>query len=203
MIGGGGARWIADNPSMTDQIPLLIDTDPGVDDALALLMAFADRRHAVVGLGIAAGNVGLAHTVANALKLCEVAGRDDIPVFAGCEGPLLHAAEDAAFVHGSDGFGGTGYAPAKRAAVAAYWPEFGHNGKLDSICLNCKVTVCEDGYTPETYHIVCSAEADPIQGKISDESPLGRALLGRRVGDHVSVRAPGGSFSYEILSIEP
>jgi len=79
----------------------------------------------------------------------------------------------------------------------------GHNGKLDSICLNCKVTVCEDGYAPETYHIVCSAEADPIQGKISDESPLGRALLGRRVGDHVSVRAPGGSFSYEILSIEP
>ena len=120
MIGGGGARRIADNPAMTDKIPLLIDTDPGVDDALALLMAFADPRHAVVGLGIAAGNVGLAHTVANALKLCEVAGRDDIPVFAGCDGPLLHAAEDAAFVHGSDGFGGTGYAPAKRAAASEH-----------------------------------------------------------------------------------
>jgi purine nucleosidase len=101
---------------MTDKITLLIDTDPGVDDALALLMAFADPRHAVVGLSIAAGNVGLAHTVANALKLCEVAGRDDIPVFAGCAAPLLHASEDAAFVHGSDGFGGTGYVPAIRAA---------------------------------------------------------------------------------------
>jgi purine nucleosidase len=101
---------------MTDKIPLLIDTDPGVDDALALLMAFADPRHAVVGLSIAAGNVGLAHTVANALKLCEVAGRDDIPVFAGCAAPLLHAAEDAAFVHGRDGFGDTGYAPAARGA---------------------------------------------------------------------------------------
>ena len=105
---------------MTDAIPLLIDTDPGVDDALALLMAFADSRHEIVGLTIAAGNVGLAHTVANALKLCEIAGRQDIPVFPGCDAPLLHAAEDAAFVHGSDGFGGTGYAPATRAPASEH-----------------------------------------------------------------------------------
>ena len=64
-----------------ERIPLLIDTDPGVDDALALLMAFNDMqsehgRHEVVGLTIAAGNVGLGHTVANALKLCEVCGVD-------------------------------------------------------------------------------------------------------------------------------
>ncbi|HLT44702.1 MAG TPA: nucleoside hydrolase [Luteimonas sp.] len=99
-----------------ERIPLLIDTDPGVDDALALLMAFADPRHDIVGLTVVAGNVGLRHTVANALKLCEVAGREDIPVFPGCEGPLLHPAEDAAFVHGNDGFGDTGYVPAARAA---------------------------------------------------------------------------------------
>ncbi len=101
---------------MTDKIPLLIDTDPGVDDALALLMAFADHRHDVIGLSIAAGNVGLVHTVRNALKLCEVAGRQDIPVFAGCAAPLLHPALDAAFVHGKDGFGDSGYPPARRAA---------------------------------------------------------------------------------------
>ena len=100
-----------------DKIPLLIDTDPGVDDALALLMALADDRHDIVGLTIAAGNVGLRHTVANALKLTEVAGRDDIAVFPGCDSPLLHAAEDAAYVHGEDGFGDTGYAPAARAAA--------------------------------------------------------------------------------------
>ncbi|MEP6634884.1 MAG: nucleoside hydrolase, partial [Luteimonas sp.] len=64
---------------MTEHIPLLIDTDPGVDDALALLMAFADPHHDVVALTIAAGNVGLRHTVANALKLCEIAGVE-IPV---------------------------------------------------------------------------------------------------------------------------
>jgi purine nucleosidase len=101
---------------MTDRIPLLIDTDPGVDDALAILMAFNDTAHEVVGLTIAAGNVGLAHTVRNALKLCEVAGRDEVPVFPGCAAPLLHNAPDAAYVHGQDGFGDTGYAPAVRGA---------------------------------------------------------------------------------------
>ncbi|WP_435003205.1 nucleoside hydrolase [Xanthomonas arboricola] len=101
---------------MTKKIPLLIDTDPGVDDALALLMAFNDTRHEVVGLTIAAGNVGLEHTVRNALKVCEIAGRDNVPVYAGCPQPLLHPSVDAAHVHGIDGFGDVGLAPAKRAS---------------------------------------------------------------------------------------
>jgi len=104
---------------MTDKIPLLIDTDPGVDDALALLMAFNDPNHEVVGLTIAAGNVGLEHTVANALKLCEIADVD-VPVYAGCGAPLLHAARDAAYVHGRDGFGDIAYAPARRTAEAEH-----------------------------------------------------------------------------------
>ena len=104
---------------MTARIPLLIDTDPGVDDALALLMAFNDPRHDVVGLTIAAGNVGLTHTVANALKLCEITGVD-VPVFAGAATPLLHAAEDAGYVHGRDGFGDIGYAPSSRMAEAEH-----------------------------------------------------------------------------------
>jgi len=102
-----------------DKIPLLIDTDPGVDDALALLMAFNDARHEVVGLTIAAGNVGLKHTVANALKLCEVADVD-APVFAGCPGPLLHPAPDAGYVHGEDGFGDVGYDAARRTAESEH-----------------------------------------------------------------------------------
>ncbi|MBK9669982.1 MAG: nucleoside hydrolase [Thermomonas sp.] len=122
------------------RIPLLIDTDPGVDDALALLMAFNDRRHQVVGLTIAAGNVGLAHTVANALKLCEVCNVD-VPVFAGAADPLLHPAEDAAFVHGRDGFGDTGHAPAARAAesehaaLAILRLSHAHAGKLLLVAL--------------------------------------------------------------------
>lgn len=122
------------------RIPLLIDTDPGVDDALALLMAFNDTHHHVVGLSIAAGNVGLSHTVANALKLCEVAGVQ-VPVFAGCASPLLHAADDAAHVHGRDGFGDTGLAPAagrvqaEHAALAILRFSHQHAGRLLLVAL--------------------------------------------------------------------
>lgn len=87
--------------------PLLIDTDPGVDDALALLMAFAHSDIDVVALTIAAGNVGLEHTTANALRLLEWVKRE-VPVYAGAARPLVHPAEDAAFVHGRDGFGDAG-----------------------------------------------------------------------------------------------
>ena len=100
---------------MADRIPLLIDTDPGVDDAWALLMAFASPAHRVLGLTVAAGNVGLANTVKNALKLCEVAGVD-VPVFPGCAVPLVFPAEDAAYVHGRDGFGDTAFLPPRREA---------------------------------------------------------------------------------------
>ena len=79
-------------------------------------MAFNDARHEIVGLTIAAGNVGLQYTVRNALKLCEVAGRTDIPVFAGAPAPLLHPSPDAGYVHGQDGFGDVGFAPATRQA---------------------------------------------------------------------------------------
>jgi purine nucleosidase len=120
---------------MTKKLPLLIDTDPGVDDALALLMAFDSPRHDVVALTIAAGNVGLTHTVANALKLCEVAGVE-IPVHAGCDAPLLHPTPDASYVHGRDGFGDIGYAPAVRsaedehAALAMIRLSHAHDGEL-------------------------------------------------------------------------
>ena len=126
--------------TQSQKIPLLIDTDPGVDDALALLMAFADARHEVVGLTIAAGNVGLSHTVGNALKLCEVADVD-VPVFAGCDAPLLHPARDAAYVHGQDGFGDTAYTSATRraedehAALAILRLSHAHAGRLLLVAL--------------------------------------------------------------------
>lgn len=93
---------------------LLIDTDPGVDDALAILMAHHTAK--VAGLTVAAGNVGLRHTVANALKLVELMAADT-PVYAGCATPLVLPAADAAFVHGQDGFGDTGYPASQRRAA--------------------------------------------------------------------------------------
>ena len=86
---------------------LLIDTDPGVDDALAILMAHAHAD--VAGLSIAAGNVGLEHTVHNARVLVDLLGAST-PVFPGCATPLVRLPEeDAAFVHGRDGFGDVGF----------------------------------------------------------------------------------------------
>ncbi len=126
---------------MSKKIPLLIDTDPGVDDALALLMAFADERHEVIGLTVAAGNVGLDYTVRNALKLCEVAGREDVPVFAGTADPLVYPAEDAAHVHGRDGFGDVDLpasarkAEAEHAALAILRLSHQHAGELTLVAL--------------------------------------------------------------------
>lgn len=126
---------------MSPRIPLLIDTDPGIDDALALLMAFNSPAHEVVGLTIAAGNVGLDHTVGNALKLCEVIGRNDVPVFAGAPSPLLYPAEDAGFVHGQDGFGDIGYTAAahsaqqEHAALAISRIARAHSGQLLLVAL--------------------------------------------------------------------
>lgn len=96
---------------------LLIDTDPGVDDALALLMAYACAD--VAALTIAAGNVGLCHTVTNALRLTELVAADT-PVHAGCDQPLVRPAADAAFVHGDDGFGDAGLPPPRGAAAAEH-----------------------------------------------------------------------------------
>lgn len=93
---------------------LLIDTDPGVDDALAILMAHAHAE--VAALTIAAGNVGLAHTVRNALRLVEVIGAST-PVHAGCPTPLVVPAPGAGFVHGEDGFGDTAYVAPERVVA--------------------------------------------------------------------------------------
>ncbi len=86
---------------------LLIDTDPGVDDALALLMALRHPRADVVGITVTAGNVGIDHTTRNALRLVERCGLN-VPVFVGADRPLVWPAVDAAYVHGSDGFGDAG-----------------------------------------------------------------------------------------------
>lgn len=75
------------------------------------------------------------------------------------------------------------------------------NGQTDVVTVGNRVTVQEEGYDPETYHLVGSAEANPSQGRISNESPLGQALLGRAVGDSVQVSTPGGVTSFVILAI--
>ena len=64
------------------------------------------------------------------------------------------------------------------------------------------VTIQEGKSAPETYHLVGAKEADPRNGKISNESPIGRALADRKVGDVVEVDTPGGKLRFKILKIE-
>jgi transcription elongation factor GreA len=74
--------------------------------------------------------------------------------------------------------------------------------RSDVVSLGSRVTVVEDGMEEaETFRIVGIAEADPINGKVSHESPIGKALLGRRVQDVVTVEAPGGEIAFRITGI--
>jgi transcription elongation factor GreA len=63
------------------------------------------------------------------------------------------------------------------------------------------VVIQEEGQEPETYMVVGPAEADPRLGKISNESPIGRALLNHKVGDKVKVEAPGGAYTVVIVKV--
>jgi transcription elongation factor GreA len=72
----------------------------------------------------------------------------------------------------------------------------------DEVRLGSHVTIVEGDGEPETYHIVGSAEADPKSGRISNESPLGRALLGHRLGEEVVVNAPDGVLRFRIIGIK-
>ncbi|TCK20797.1 nucleoside hydrolase [Pseudonocardia endophytica] len=88
-------------------IPLIIDTDPGVDDAVALVLALRSPEVDVRAVVAAFGNVGLDRTLDNARRLVALAGRPDVPVAAGAARPVVHDRPvRAAEVHGDDGLGG-------------------------------------------------------------------------------------------------
>lgn len=73
--------------------------------------------------------------------------------------------------------------------------------KADSVQLGTKVTIKEGNFEAETFSIVGAAEANPREGKISNESPIGKAILGHKVGDTVKVETPGGTYNVKILKI--
>ena len=93
------------------QRKIIIDTDPGVDDAIAIFMALAAEELEVIALTAVAGNVPLSTTYPNARGVLAMANRHDVPVYAGCDKPLVRKVVDAAWVHGSDGIGGVKLPP--------------------------------------------------------------------------------------------
>ena len=85
---------------------IIIDTDPGQDDAVAILTALASPELDVVAITTVAGNVPLERTTANALAMVELAGRPEIPVHAGCRRPMVRPLVTAEYVHGPTGIDG-------------------------------------------------------------------------------------------------
>lgn len=88
-------------------VPMIIDTDPGVDDAVALMLAAASPEVQLLAVTTVFGNVGVQITTANALRLRALAGFDQLPVAAGADRPMVYPRRQrAAFTHGPDGLGG-------------------------------------------------------------------------------------------------
>jgi purine nucleosidase len=85
---------------------VIIDSDPGRDDAAAILLALASPELEIVGIVAVAGNVPLHHTERNARRIVELSGRSDVPVYAGCERPMARELITSEHVHGQTGLAG-------------------------------------------------------------------------------------------------
>ena len=99
---------------------IILDCDPGIDDALAIAFAHGHPAIDLLGITTVAGNVGLAATTANALAVCEFIGAGGTPVTAGCAGPLLRPVFDARQVHGDSGLGGARLPPPAASPAAGH-----------------------------------------------------------------------------------
>jgi pyrimidine-specific ribonucleoside hydrolase len=86
--------------------PLIVDTDPGVDDAFALALAATCPEVDLIGVTTVFGNVSLAQTTRNALRVLALLGREDVPVAAGADRPLVHSRHRDSEAHGEDGLSG-------------------------------------------------------------------------------------------------
>jgi purine nucleosidase len=151
--------------------PIIIDTDPGTDDAVAILLALAAPELEVLSLVAVAGNLPLAATERNARAVLELAGRSDIPVYAGCPRPISPGVVTAEHAHGEDGLGGLVLpAPALPAR-----PEQGVDILVEVLRREPprSVTLCALG--PLTNIAVALVEAPDIAGRIAELVVMGGA----------------------------
>lgn len=101
--------------------PVIIDCDPGIDDAVAILLALASPELDVRAITAVAGNVPLSRTAPNALRVLDLVGRADLPVAAGADRPLVHVPRmDSAETHGETGLDGSGLPEPSRNVVAEH-----------------------------------------------------------------------------------
>ncbi len=122
---GHSTAHAAAGPTAADSHPrrIIIDTDPGIDDALAIFLALKSPELKIEAITPVAGNVPLDFTLPNALRLLEIAGRTDIPVAAGASQPLKRRLVTAANVHGNNGLGGVEFPAPTSKPVAETAPQ--------------------------------------------------------------------------------
>jgi inosine-uridine nucleoside N-ribohydrolase len=157
--------------------PIIIDTDPGQDDAVALLMAMSARDPLkVIGITTCACNVSLELTTANALRIVELAERADIPVRAGCPRPIMRPLVTAPEIHGETGLAGTDL-PAPRTGAqkghGVFW-------LIETLLAAPEpITVCTLG--PMTNLAVALIMEPRIAGRIAEIVSMGGAFSGGNV----------------------
>lgn len=156
---------------------IIIDTDPGQDDAIAILLALGSPELAVLGLTVVAGNVPLPLTVRNTLAVCELAGRTDVPVFAGCAGPLDGSPNGplvtAEHVHGSTGLDGIELPGPTMEAQDRHAVDF----IVDTLCTEPAGTVTLVAIGPLTNIAAALRRAPDIAGRIQRIVMMGGAYF--------------------------
>ena len=154
--------------------PIIIDCDPGEDDAVALLLALASPEELqVLGVTCVAGNVPVDLTHANALRICELAGRTDLPVCRGCARPLLRPLVTAESVHGKSGMDGSGLPPPSGKGDPRHAVDF-----IIESCLAAEdgaITICAVG--PLTNIAVAIVQESRILAKIREIVLMGGAAI--------------------------
>jgi pyrimidine-specific ribonucleoside hydrolase len=104
--------------------PIILDCDPGHDDAIALLLALASPELDLLGVTTVSGNQTLDKTTANAIRILDFAGRADVPVHAGADAPFVRQRDVAAHVHGESGLDGPELPPPSRPPAAQHAVDF-------------------------------------------------------------------------------
>jgi purine nucleosidase len=125
-------------------LPIIIDCDPGIDDAIALLSAFVSPELNILGICAVCGNQPLERTVRNALQITELGGRGDIPVYAGCYRPMFRAPIHGQF-HGESGLGKTELPPPVKEVESLHAVNFLIESCESAIARQEKITLCSLG----------------------------------------------------------
>jgi purine nucleosidase len=153
---------------------IIIDTDPGLDDAVAILLALAAADELeVLGIVAVAGNLALAQTERNARRVCELAGRPDIPVYAGCARPLLRPVVTAEGVH-AEAEGDRLLLPEPTTALQS---QHGIDFLIETLCSATvePVTLCALG--PLTNIAMALVKAPEIAGRVRELVVMGGACF--------------------------